>query len=147
MSRSGPVSKHRIFFRLQRAAHALKKRADTALFAEGGVTTAQTAALMIIDQQGPISQREIARILDQNESAITAMVRRLMALEYVERERSEQDSRRWDLKITETGRRTLNHALPAFAQVNELIENRLTAAEIALLARLLDAVLAGVQSE
>ena len=50
MKKRSPAAENRIFFKLQRAAHVLKKRADDALLAAGELTTAQAAALMIIGQ-------------------------------------------------------------------------------------------------
>lgn len=138
MSNNGTAAESRIFFNLQRAAHSLKKRADYALLAEGEITTAQAAALMIIGQRAPVSQREVARILEQNESAMTAMVRRLMALGYVDRQRATDDVRRWDLLITTAGANALKQARAAFGEVNRAIEARLSPHEIAELARLLN---------
>ena len=137
MNKQSPAAENRIFFKLQRAAHSLKKRADDALLSAGEITTAQAAALMIIGQNAPISQREVAKILQQNESAMTAMVRRLLALGYVERQRAADDVRRWDLSITTAGADALKSAGPAFGGVNTEIEAALSPDEIAELARLL----------
>ena len=137
MSKRSPAAENRIFFKLQRAAHSLKKRADDALLSAGEITTAQAAALMIIGQEAPVSQREVAKLLQQNESAITAMVRRLMALGYIERQRAKDDVRRWDLSVTAAGSDALKNAGPAFGGVNTAIEAALSPDEIAELARLL----------
>jgi DNA-binding MarR family transcriptional regulator len=142
MKKRSPAAENRIFFKLQRAAHSLKKRADDALLAAGELTTAQAAALMIIGQNAPVSQREIAQSLQQNESAMTAMIRRLLALGYVERQRAADDVRRWDLSITEAGENALKQGAPAFGQVNSAIETALSSKEITELARMLDAIAA-----
>lgn len=141
MSASGPASRNRIYFRLQRAAHVLKKQADEALLAGGGLTAAQAGALMIIGRNAPVSQRRVAGILQQNESAMTAMVRRLLALGYVERQRAPDDVRRWDLSITASGSQALAEAGPVFEALNAAIEDVLKPDEIALLARMLDAII------
>lgn len=139
---TGPAAEHRIFFKLQRTAHLLKKRADDALLAAGGLTTAQTAALLVIDEKGPVSQREVARVLEQNESAITAMVRRLITLGHVARSRSKDDVRRWDLTVTNAGKDALLKAGLAFGGVNLEIEARLSPDEIEVLARTLRLLMA-----
>jgi DNA-binding MarR family transcriptional regulator len=142
MNVTGSAAQHRIFFKLQRAAHLLKKRADDALLAAGGLSTAQAAALLVIDEKGPVSQREVARVLEQNESAMTAMVRRLITLDYVARTRSKDDVRRWDLTITSAGKDALRDASPAFGEVNQAIEARISSVEIEGLARTLNLLMA-----
>ena len=71
------ASKHRIYHRLQLAAHRLQKAADRAVMAAAGITTAQAAVLSIVAADGPVSQRNVARKLGLNESAMTAMIARL----------------------------------------------------------------------
>ncbi|QKG70528.1 MarR family winged helix-turn-helix transcriptional regulator [Erythrobacter mangrovi] len=141
MAESSSAAAHRIYFRLQRAAQALKKRADEALSTDGELTTAQAAVLMIIRQNGPVSQREVARILQHNESAMTAMVQRLLALGHVERRRSLHDVRRWELSVTLAGQAALLRATSAFSEVNHALESALVHEELATLARLLDSII------
>ena len=58
-----------------------------------GVTTAQMSALSIVNAEEAITQTRLAKALGLNDSAITAMVRRLIDLEMVERVRDDTDGR------------------------------------------------------
>lgn len=68
-----------------------------------GVTTAQMSALSIVNAEEAITQTRLAKALGLNDSAITAMVRRLIDLEMVERVRDDTDGRAWLLKLTRSG--------------------------------------------
>ena len=90
----------RLYARLQSAAHLVKKAADRALIDAAGVTTAQAAVLAVVaaaeksDATGP-TQKTVAAALALNESAMTAMVSRLIVLHYLKRERNRDDRRAW----------------------------------------------------
>lgn len=117
------ASDHRLYFLLQRTAHALKTRADSALAEAGGLTTAQAAALIIVASDGPVSQKAIAEKLMQRESAVTTMVDRLMKAGYVARKRSPADARAWLLEATPTGLAALDEAQAPFAEINALLDD------------------------
>lgn len=93
----------RFYSRLQIAAHALKKNSDRRLLEVAGVTTAQMSALAIIASEETATQTRLAAELGLNDSAITAMMRRLIDLKMVTRVRDNKDGRAWLLKLTETG--------------------------------------------
>lgn len=93
----------RFYSRLQIAAHALKKNSDRQLLEIAGVTTAQMSALVIVASQQTTTQTRLAAELGLNDSAITAMIRRLIDLKMVTRVRDDKDGRAWLLKLTETG--------------------------------------------
>lgn len=127
-------SELRIFHRLQIAAHRLQKAADRELIAAAGVTTAQAAVLALIGRPGGAHQRQIARRLGVRDSAITAMVKRLMSLGFVDRTRAPDDARSWNLTLTEHGRAALDAMQPAFRGVNDRIAGALDSAELQSLA-------------
>lgn len=93
----------RFYSRLQIAAHALKKNSDRQLLEIAGVTTAQMSALVIVASEQTTTQTRLATELGLNDSAITAMIRRLIDLEMVTRVRDDKDGRAWLLELTETG--------------------------------------------
>ncbi len=95
--------KLRFYSRLQIAAHVLKKSSDRRLLEVAGVTTAQMSALALIASEETTTQTRLATELGLNDSAITAMVRRLIDLEMVARVRDDKDGRAWLLKLTKTG--------------------------------------------
>lgn len=97
------AKKLRFYSRLQLAAHALKKISDRQLLDVAGVTTAQWSALVYVASAETVTQTSLAKELGLNDSAITAMVRRLVDLDFLERVRDEKDGRAWLLKLTKSG--------------------------------------------
>ena len=128
------ASKHRVYHRLQLAAHRLQKAADRAVMAAAGITTAQAAVLSIVAADGPVNQRSVARKLGLNESAMTAMTARLRDMGLVERMPDQNDSRAWNLQISDGGRAALKRIEQPFRRINQKIEATLDTEEIARLA-------------
>ncbi len=136
------ASEHRIYFLLQVVAHRLQKRADSALKASAGLTTAQAAALSVIAKYGPVSQRFVADKLSQRESAVMTMADRLKRAGYIKRTKSEKDGRAWDLIVTKEGSMALENMGPVFEEINALFEKHLDPEEIYLFAANLKSILA-----
>jgi len=113
----------RFYHRLQVAAHSLQKRADQALMQAAGISTAQAAVLSIVSAGDGPQQNTVAGQLGLNESAVTAMVNRLMALGLLSRARSARDARAWDLHVTDAGAAALANIQAPFAEINALIDN------------------------
>lgn len=128
------ASKLRIYHRLQIAAHRVQKAADRVVLEAAGVTTAQAAVLSVIAAERETTQRSVARQLGINESAITAMVARLMSMNLVERIRDRDDARTWRLRLTAEGRTGLKRIEAPFRRINERIEATIDARELELLA-------------
>ncbi|MEM9617663.1 MAG: MarR family transcriptional regulator [Pseudomonadota bacterium] len=135
--------RHRLYFRLQRTTHLLKKAADRELIAAADVTTAQASVLMIVadgaDSAG-VTQSHIAGRLGQNESAVTAMIARLQGLGYVERQRSPDDARVWLLQVTKKGEQALANMSKPFGEINRRFDQALDSADAAELAATLDRI-------
>lgn len=128
------ASKTRLYHRLQLAAHRLQKSADRATLAAAEITTAQAAVLLLIAADSAATQRDVARQLGFNESAMTAMVRRLLDMGLLERTRDEADARAWRLRPSGDGRAALKRIQQPFERVNHTIESVLTPDEIVQLA-------------
>lgn len=101
------------------------------------VTTAQAAVLTVIAAAGSATQREVAGQLGLNESAITAMVARLMRLDLVQRERDAADPRAWRLQLSDKGRDALATGAAAFEHINETLQSVLDPHELSALAEYL----------
>ncbi|WP_430415408.1 MarR family winged helix-turn-helix transcriptional regulator [Parasphingorhabdus sp.] len=132
------ASKLRLYWRLQLAAHFLQKQADRDLLKDGEITTAQLGVLSAISNGEHVTQKDIATILGLNQSAITAMVRRLMNLGYVERQDSLTDGRSKILTLTGDGRDVVKNTRSPFGKINKRIETILSDEEINNLADYLD---------
>ena len=126
----------RFYHALQIAAHRLQKRADQALMEAAGISTAQSAMLVIVAGSPGMRQNQVAATLGLNESAVTAMVNRLKTLGLVMRRRSGEDSRAWELQVTPKGEDALRAIEAPFAQINALIDETLGAETDAMAARL-----------
>lgn len=125
----------RFYHRLQMAAQTLKKAADQQLLQATGISTAQAAVLAIVAEQERVSQRCIAATLNLNESAVTAMVERLMKLGLLQRQRSREDGRMWQLALTDLGRERVQQTSSAFNIINRQIECVLTPEQLTNLAQ------------
>jgi MarR family transcriptional regulator, organic hydroperoxide resistance regulator len=147
MSTDGISEKHgQLFFQLQLAAHRLRKVADRRVTAETGLTTAQAAVLYIVAARKNVMQKEIAKRLGQNESAVVAMVTRLARLGYLGRRRSDVDPRTSMLNVTAKGMRELQVAKRPFRELDNMLDKVFSPAELdaisLLLTRLADALAA-----
>jgi DNA-binding MarR family transcriptional regulator len=132
------ASKLRLYHQLQVAAHAVQKAADRVVSAAAQLTTAQAAVLTIVAAGDGVTQRDVAIALHLNESAVTAMVSRLVKLRLLERVRSEDDPRAWHLSLNKRGRTALAASRAAFASINGRIESQLSEREIKQFVEFLD---------
>jgi DNA-binding MarR family transcriptional regulator len=132
------ASKLRLYHRLQLTAHAMRKAADRVVLEAAGVTTAQAAVLTIVAAGETVTQRDVAGALRLNESAVTAMVARLIKLRLLERVRSGTDSRAWCLRLASAGQAALRISRGSFASINARIESELSQQDIKQLADYLD---------
>lgn len=128
---------------LQVAAHRLRTEADSALLASAGLTTTQVAVLNLIRSSGAdeeLNQRTLARTLRQNESAMTAMIARLLKLGLIARSRSKVDKRNWVLRLTTQGEAAVMAAHDPFREINLQLDKLLGEAEVKTLAAQLEAI-------
>ncbi|MBO6504769.1 MAG: winged helix-turn-helix transcriptional regulator [Kordiimonadaceae bacterium] len=137
MSAAGDV---RLYMALQKAAHAFKKRADAALLVAADLTTAQSAVLVAIYAEEGATQRTVALALGLNESALTAMIRKLINRELIVRERSKADARAWSLGLTESGRKALAAVSDPFSRINDRIDKAMGPSDVRELGRLLSSL-------
>lgn len=98
-----PAGRERLYHLLQTAAHRLKTRADRDSQGVAGISAAQAAVMFVIQREGGATQRRVAEQLKLNESAVTAMVGRLMEAGFVDRAPSATDGRAWTVSLTPAG--------------------------------------------
>ena len=115
----------RFYHALQIAAHRLQKRADQALMEAAGISTAQAAVLAIVSASPGMRQNQLAAALGLNESAVTAMVARLVKQGLLTRTRSEADPRAVELALAPAGETALRATEAPFAEVNALLDEAL----------------------
>lgn len=132
------ASKLRLYWRLQLAAHYLQKNADRELLAKANITTAQTGVMTVIANGKGVTQKHVAEALGLNESAVTAMVKRLVSLDYIERRQSDSDARARILTLTPLGKEVQTSVRPPFRKINKRIEETLSSEEVENLADYLE---------
>lgn len=137
MTTAGDV---RLYMTLQKAAHALKKSADQALLDAADLTTAQAAVLVVVKSNKQATQRLLAEQLGLNESAVTAMARRLIARDLLTRTRSETDGRAWALSLSRQGEQALAAVTKPFDGINRKIDEALGPDDVEKLAAALTLV-------
>ncbi|MEE2877872.1 MAG: MarR family winged helix-turn-helix transcriptional regulator [Pseudomonadota bacterium] len=118
----------RLYSRLQIAAQMLRKVTDRQLVDAAGITAPQLGVLTRVAADTELNQTRLARELRLNDSAITAMVRRLIGLGMLEKTRSEIDSRAWVLKLTPEGETAIQRASENMLSINNRIEEEFGAA-------------------
>ncbi len=136
----------KLYFLIQLVAHRLKKSADNRLLESANMTTAQSAVMSLIVANQPVNQRFLATTLAQNESAITAMVNRLIKLDYVSKTKSEADGRAWLLEATKQGEAALSDSGIAFDHVNQMIDSAFEGQSTTSFANALSALLKQLDS-
>lgn len=139
--------KLRLFHRLQLAAHHIQKSADKEIKTAVDLTTSQAAVLSVLSNEEGHTQRDIAKALGQNESAVTAMVNRLLKAGYLNRKRNPADTRAWNLQLTSNGRAALKATQKPFSTINQIIENELSKEEVSQLADYLKRLSAAFKAE
>ena len=132
---------HRIYSLLQQAAHSVKKAADRTLLKSTGLTTAQAAVLAVLVENSATTQRELSRQLHLNESAMTAMVARLLKLGYVTRTRSADDGRTWLIDLSPSGKKAVADTRGPFSEINSTLDRSIGSSQTAKLARQLRSVI------
>lgn len=141
------ATKLRLYSRIQIAARVLQKEADRRIGSMSGLTTSQAAVLAVINDGKDVTQRDVARALRMNESAVTAMIARLIKLGLVSREPSESDGRAWLLRLKPPARAAMNASRSSFEGINEKLEQALPAADRVRLSQYLDRILAVLEDE
>nr|WP_042179104.1 MarR family transcriptional regulator [Kibdelosporangium sp. MJ126-NF4]CEL13633.1 transcriptional regulatory protein [Kibdelosporangium sp. MJ126-NF4]CTQ99319.1 transcriptional regulatory protein [Kibdelosporangium sp. MJ126-NF4] len=113
------MADQRLYFLLQRAAHQLRVAADRRCVSAAGITTAQLGALFAVQEQPSITQQELAQALGQRESAITAMVARLVDAGLVSKRVHPRQYRAIMLDLTAAGRAVLTKVRPVIEEFND----------------------------
>lgn len=135
------MARHRFFYLLNLARHRVHKHTDRTAQAELGVSAAQLGAVFVIAREPGLSQRELAATLGYNESAVTALVRRMVEAELVERVPSPSDRRVMQIRLSAKGEDVLARARPLLRRFNTKLQRGFDEAELDAAARLLEAAI------
>jgi DNA-binding MarR family transcriptional regulator len=100
-------------------AERASERFEHELAAEG-IRTRHAALLVVIDAEGPMSQRALGRRLRIDKSPMVGLIDDLEQLGLAERRRGRSDRRVQDIHLTATGRRVLQRVTRLADEGNEL---------------------------
>jgi DNA-binding MarR family transcriptional regulator len=105
------------------------------------ITVDQCLVLIILSKDEKISQNEVANLIFKDNASITRMIELMVKKEYLSRTIHQSDRRKFNLKITEKGKNTLELINP-IAQLNrDTALNGLSLKEIELLDKILNKII------
>lgn len=132
----------RLIGQLRTVSHALYQIGETNL-EPVGLSYAQYRVLMALlfsermEQQPSLNPSEISRLHSVNRNTVSALIRRLEELELIERELDTADRRKFNIRLTEAGRRVVQqHTHRLFDALQAALAD-LTAEEIAAFGQIL----------
>jgi DNA-binding MarR family transcriptional regulator len=95
--------------------------------------------LGIIKNEG-ITQKGLSEILSIDKATTAKAVKKLLALDYVQRKKDSRDSRLYHLYLTETGQKIVKMIYPVLDEITQISSRTLSAEEEELLFSLLEKV-------
>jgi DNA-binding MarR family transcriptional regulator len=111
--------------------------AGEAWLAEPGLRPLARAVLLIVNQRGPSSQREISDVLGLDPSDLVSMLDQLEDAGFIERRRDPEDRRRNQIVTTARGKKAAARIAELAERAEEVALERLTEPERKQLAQLL----------
>ncbi|EST12608.1 MarR family winged helix-turn-helix transcriptional regulator [Sporolactobacillus laevolacticus] len=96
--------------------------------------------LTVIDQMENPKLGQLADELRLTKPAISAIVKRLMKNDLIEKTQSEEDKRIFHLKVTEKGQKIIEGDYKSFKDLSELLEHTVSQEQLNVLNQVLDQV-------
>lgn len=131
----------RIFFLINRSRHVLLKWVDGVLMEKLSVTSAQLAALFLLQKEDGCLLKELSQGLGLNNSAITGLVTRMGKVGLIEKRSCDHDGRASRVYITSKGAETAAASLPFIDHFNNAVAEGFTDDEMETVCRFLDAII------
>ena len=114
------------------------KYAETQTEERLGTSVTQTAALMFIGKKEGCLQKELAKMLGLNHSAITGLVGRMIKNNLIYRQACQDDGRASRLFLTPQGKNKAPQIKPLIQELNTKLTNDFSDAEIDTVLRFLN---------
>ncbi|CAD0007607.1 MULTISPECIES: MarR family winged helix-turn-helix transcriptional regulator [Flavobacterium] len=105
------------------------------------ITVDQCLLLIILDKNATYSQKEIAELIFKDSASITRIIELMVKKDYLTRQINESDRRKFNLEITEKGKKTIELLTPVIHKNREDALEGLSKDEIALLDKLLTKII------
>lgn len=127
-----------IGFRLAQAQHPATRLFDAAVGKPLALRKVEFSLLMLLRANGPLTPKQLAQALWLSAPALTAVLDRLQARGLLQRQPHPEDGRSQQVLLTEDGSVLAARAQTAAEQMEAPLQQRLSAAERAMLMELLD---------
>jgi len=101
------------------------------------ITVDQCLLLIILDKNAAYSQKEIAELIFKDNASITRIIELMVKKDYLIRQINESDRRKFNLEITEKGKKTIELLTPVIYKNREKALEGLSNNEIEFLDKLL----------
>jgi len=105
------------------------------------ITVDQCLLLIILDKNQAHSQKEIAELIFKDNASITRIIELMVKKNYLIREINEIDRRKFNLKITEKGKQTIELLSPVILKNRQTALDGLSQKEIETLDQLLNKII------
>ncbi len=110
------------------------------------ITVDQCLVLIILSGNSNSSQKEIADLIFKDKASITRIVELMIKKDYLTKEVSELDKRKFNLKITDKGKNTLKLLSPTIKQNRKTALFGLSINEIELLDKILNKIISNCKN-
>jgi DNA-binding MarR family transcriptional regulator len=131
---------------LVKRAHAMVMEAMEPALAEQGFTFTQWVVMMYLRDGLAPNAKDLCSQLRHDSGAVTRVIDQLEARGFVQRERSLDDRREVNLRLTDTGRRMVTSLIPLVVGKLNFVLRDFSANEVADLTRLLAKFIAGFET-
>ncbi|WP_176461014.1 MarR family winged helix-turn-helix transcriptional regulator [Janthinobacterium sp. PC23-8] len=136
---TGPTGKHspRLFNLLSQARQNLFRSADAVFTSELGYSGTQVVALFVLKSEEGCQLKDLGRLLQLKNSAVTGLVSRMEENGLIVRGQSALDARAGSLQLSPRGQQVLAAALPVLDSLNAQLKHGFSEEELAVVARFL----------
>jgi len=110
------------------------------------ITVDQCLVLIILNKDTNISQNELATLIFKDNASITRMIELMVKKDYLNRTIHKEDRRKFNLQITEKGKKTIELLNPVIQINRETALNGLSLEEIDLLDKTLNKIIANCKT-
>ena len=105
------------------------------------ITVDQCLILIILQTDSTIYQNELANLIFKDKASVTRMIELMVKKEYLIRDIDTEDRRKFNLELTEKGKKTFDLISPVIKQNRATALNGLSLDEIALLDKVLNKII------
>ncbi|MCC9071244.1 MarR family transcriptional regulator [Flavobacterium sp. F-65] len=110
------------------------------------ITVDQCLLLIMINKNSDYSQKEIAELIFKDNTSITRIIELMVKKEYLTRTINELDRRKFNLEITEKGKKTIELLTPVINKNRQIALEGLSEDEIELLDKMLSKIISNCKN-